>query len=578
MRLRFAPALILALLLPAGPLSAQEARILPLGDPVYRQAEELFLNARLVPPLEDTPVVVEELRERLQQLRERALDPQLSRQAGALSESLVLPQQPVSPILELGFSSFYEGDPDLEHFIPAMEFDGETFTKPGKAERHLDFGSLYTLSEVPSLVKTGLQFQVGGWALLAQPELRLPLSSLLRYPTGTNLPVAPIRADTNFPYRGIASSWGRFWELRFGRDKLQLGPGRLGSLGLSGRVPYYDYAKARLHLPWVSYSAYLVRLNPIMTKEESDYLDAIYAGVISNPEDNTGYEKIRKDKTKHLAASKLEFRPWDWLTLTITQFNLIGGRYPQFIDFNPLIIFHNTYEEGMYGVPLDLTFTAVPLAGLKLYGEFYLYDVQSSEEVGSSGNPAAAAYQIGLTALSDPYFRLGPGRFRLDCEFNLVDPWVYGKYNDLRKFTSRIVYVEPYEGRFWVDYPLGFYLGPDALALSLELSYGRPGEWEASLSWLREGKGAVDLYGYGEDSDFSHQEDFHRQGLLTHNDKEGLEVQWSDTVKLAGYLLPRKNLTLSAWASLTWVRNHFGEPGDDQLYPRLGLSAVWKLF
>jgi hypothetical protein len=64
--------------------------------------------------------------------------------------------------------------------------------------------------------------------------------------------------------------------------------------------------------------------------------------------------------------------------------------------------------------------------------------------------------------------------------------------------------MESYVGRFWVDYPLGFYLGPDAIDLNLYLSYGIPGVWEAQLHWNMNGQGSIDLYGWGNDNDYTH--------------------------------------------------------------------------
>ena len=175
---------------------------------------------------------------------------------------------------------------------------------------------------------------------------------------------------------------------------------------------------------------------------------------------------------------------------------------------------------------------------------------------------------------STPFFTLGPGRFRLDGEASYTDPWVYGKYYDLRKFTSRIIYIESDVGRFWVDYPLGFYLGPDAVDFNLCLSYGIPGKWEALLYWNMNGMGSIDLYGWGEDNDYTHAgEDGYP---LTHA-PTGI-VQWTNNITLSGYWTIIKNLTISTWYRLRIVKNRYNIEGDDFIFHYVGTNVVWKVY
>jgi hypothetical protein len=322
-----------------------------------------------------------------------------------------------------------------------------------------------------------------------------------------------------------------------------------------------------LQLSW-----YFIRLNPIITQAESDYLDYIYDHPGAHPEDNTGYEKIHNDRSKYYAIAKLWYKPLSWLTFSVTQTNLISGRVPQITDFFPLILYHNTFEDGMYGVPVSATMQAVPYKGIKIYATYYFYDAAVADETGSSHNANASAYQGGFSLLSTPFFTLGPGRFRLDGEFNWVDPWTYNKFYSLRKFTSRFVYVDPYSGRYWVDYPLGFYLGPDAMELAFRLAYGQPDKWEAQLSWQHRIKGEIDLYGYGLDSDYSHQADFPVNGGLSGT------KEYSDILSLDGYFTPVPNVKLNGWFSYHWVRNRFNAAGEQAYYGELGISCIWKIF
>lgn len=550
---------------------SEESWILPLGSSYYNQAEELFLNEGMVPPLEEKPLVADELIRLLNELKSKTRASLLSEKVNAIIENLTLPFPLFSPVLESGLYAGYNSETDREHYIQTYDLDGE---ETGPDKKILDFRSLYDINEIPSMLKIGFITQYGGWSFLFQPELRASNSQLLHDYHATNLPSDLLYLDLNFPRRGIITYYKPPVEARLGRDKLHIGPGKWSTLTLTRYMPYFDYAKFRFFHQWVSLSCCLISLDPTISKNECDYLDDMYEND-TNPESNAQYQgKSYIDRLKHLVMASLSLDPLSWLHLRISQLNLVGGRPLEIYDFNPLNIFHNNYQEGTYSVPISLSATVVPYKGIKLYVDYFLYDMALGDEEGKSSNPGASAYQGGFTLLSTPFFKTGPGRLRLDCEVSYVDPWAYGKFYNLRKFTSRIITIEPSVGRFWVDYPLGFYLGPDVIDVHLCLSYGIPGSWEGILHWNMNGTGEIDLYGWGEDNDYTHagEEGDPESGAPT-----GM-VQWTNNITLSGNWTVIKDLTLSAWYRIRIVENQYNVEGEDFIFHYLGINALWKIY
>jgi hypothetical protein len=560
------------------PAVFSESWIIPLGDPVYEQAEELFISDGKVPPLEELPLVADELKNALSGLAASSSDPDITRNARNLDDSIVLPLPVFNPILEVGFSMEHDSETGRQHMIPTYDlYDNPADPgNTGPDKSILDFNSMYEINELPSVIKAGFSVQAGGFSLLFAPEIRETTTGLLEDDNLINIPLDLTQINYySLPFRAISAYYSPPFEVRLGRDKLKLGPSRWCGMTLNSYMPYYDYLKARLFVPGFSFSCYIINLNPIITSNESEYLNNLttdeYKKLENNgPKNGDPY----MDRFKNLILSRVAFTPWEWLSFTFTQCNLIGGRPPEISDFNPLLVFHNNFDEGTYSVPVSLSVTYVPYKGIRLYGEFYFYDAPAGDETVPTENPLAIAYQVGLTVLSNPFFSLGPGRFRLDAEFSYADPWTYGKAYDLRKFTSRIVYVESFVGRYWVDYPLGFYLGPDVIDIHFCLGYGIPGQWEAELHWNTTAKGQVDMYGWGADNDYYH---IGEPGFALGFAPSGTAA-WTNSLTLSGYLDLGSGVTVSAWYRLSHIKNRYNIADHGGFFHYAGVSVLWKIY
>jgi hypothetical protein len=566
-------------------LQAQESWLLPIDSPLYREAEELFLCQGVVPPYEELPLAAEELRERLRALAQKAGDEEQVKVLNAMIDRIVLPFPVVSPIIETALSGFYNSEPG--RFSNVILYDGRS-PDLSNSNNHdsldnglpiYDYTPFYEANNMPSLLKAGVIIHFLGFALLFQPELRQTHYGLLSDGTFATLPFDFSRFDVaNTPLVGLLNFYSPNFEARVGRGPLHSGPGKWSSLSLSRTMPYFDHARVRFRYEGFSLTTTIVTLNPDISSMESGYLDYLYDNNL-NPEANGGTNgRIFRERIKNYINVNCTIRPWDWLSFTFMQTNLVGGRPIDIADFNPLNIFHNNFDDGSYSVPVLLSATVVPFKGVKVYAEFLFYDAAAGDEVlYPDSNPGAIALQGGFSLLSTPYFNFGPGRFRLDFEATYVDPYCYGKFYDLRTFTSRFTYIDPGPGRYWVDYPLGFYLGPDCLDFHAVLNYGQPGVWEIGLEWQTTGRGEVDLYGYGDDANYTPPRS--ASGAAPTGTAE-----WRHSIGANFFIEIIKNLTLDCWYRLIFVNNRFNPAlrqniaGDNQVFHALGLAVKWKIF
>jgi hypothetical protein len=553
-------------------LGADESWLISKDDVLYQRAEELFISAWMAPALDELPLAAGDLRRNLEHVRAHTTDRDLQQRAASLLEALRQDHPLFGFNLTAGLSLQSTTDPDRYHFIQTQDL----YASMGDDVAFLDYNSLYQTARTPPFYSPGFILQLLGMSLQVRTNLQSSHSFLLSNQTSFNFPSSFQALTAALPSQAILSYHADPFEFRIGRDGMKLGPGTWGSMTLNSRIPYFDYLKARFFLgSTFSLSLYVINLNPVISAAESVYLQDMYDGVIPNPEVNADTNgKPFIGASKNLILSKLTIAPWPWLSLSITQTNLVGGRDPILADIIPFNIFHNLFAEGVYSCPLSVTATVVPYKGIKLYGEFFLQDVQAGDESDPTVNPGAAGYQAGLVLLSDPFFSLGPGRFRLNAEWSYVDPWVYVRYYSVRQYTSRFVYWDPLAGELWIDYPLGFYLGPDAVDINVSLAYGVPGAWEVELWWNLNGLGNIDIFGWGPDADFSKvgQPGYPLSGAPTPT------AQWTNTWRLSAYVQVTPRTKLSVWYMIKYVINRYHVPGDNRFFQAGGVQLDWTLF
>jgi len=581
-------------------LQADDASVLRFGDPRVKAAEEAFILAGLDPPLLEQPVLQGALRDELLSLDDA--------DASRLAAELKPEPRPLAFGAATNLSGGYSGIPDRDaKILPSEQFDSKLYSdlvtngspttaklsdvfsaNPSTVDNRI-FRTTETMNAalaVPSVLDLRLRLLVDPVALDFDPELRQASNWYrnggpfdLNYALFTDLS----RTDDNVPYRGIATFLSGPFELRMGRDKLQLGPGRASTLSYNAAIPWADYAKASVAAGPLSLSWYYIRLNPYLTDDERYYMDAVNKYPNLNADPTAYYELIDTAAEKNLAIGRLTWRICPWATVVLTQNDLVGGRSMQLSDFNPFILWHNLFQEGVYGVPGMLEASVVPLKGLRLYGQYLLYDANVADEVGSGDdNAGASAYLAGFNWILKPFDQGGAQadtRIRFDLEATYTDPWVYGKAYSLRQFTSRFIFVEPYYGRIWVDYPIGPSFGPDCADLDLKISFGKPEGWDLALTGGYRIMGSIDLIGYGAGSDYSHQSDYHYSGLVMVLNGQLPDQRLRVGFEAASPAFQIGRLSYHGTASLqgTWSQNYGFSPGAQRFWADASLCLTASL-
>ena len=441
------------------------------------------------------------------------------------------------------------------------------------------YTAYYAAWKMPSPVKIDASIISGPFGVSYSQDIRPSFSNLSNNRGLTNVPLDINVIDVNFPYRTYINYYSDGVEASFGRDRLQSGPGR-HSLTLNEQIPYYDYIRLRLKTGAISHTTYLIRLNPVLSSGEMQYINYLYDNWNEDSfvEPNASWNPRTFDQSKHYILSKLSLSPLNWLHFDFTQMHLVGGRVPQLPDFNPLMVYHNLYEEGQYSVPVSFAIALLPIDGLKLFGELLIYDLEFGNETISedSTNPNALAYEVGITYVTPQLKKPKNGYFRFDYEWNYVMPWTYVEESSYRNMTSRVVFTDPYNGRKWVDFPLGFYLGPDSFE-SCFSALLRKGRWNVRLEWTFTGKGSVYLEGYGPSSPIANKALYSQNGLLTEKPNE--RITYENDISITGNIaLPVRSgeLSLTSKLGVHHRQNISHVPGRDDIYPVAAIGIQYK--
>ncbi len=169
-----------------------------------------------------------------------------------------------------------------------------------------------------------------------------------------------------------------------------------------------------------------------------------------------GSDSRNLSEVKHIIGHRLEFNFGDF-EMSLGEINIIGGRYPDFIDINPLMIYHNNYRGNSNVIgSLDLTYKT-PFANY--YFEFSMDDFVLPEERDGSTIP----FTYGLAYGTNLNLPIG----NLIIEKSFTSEWMYITYaQHYMTHSVRHYYPSKTVPRL-ADYPLGFLYGPDTDMFSI---------------------------------------------------------------------------------------------------------------
>lgn len=258
--------------------------------------------------------------------------------------------------------------------------------------------------------------------------------------------VKSFRADFNQAYLDL-----RIGGLRicFGRRGIFWSTARFGALALSDNSPPFDALMLELDLTGgIRLAAFSAMLDEMWNDQRERYL-----------------------ARRFLSAHKASWSPTDRLEIGVGEVVLYGGdvRYPNSGYLNPLIPYYATQFNSNLddNVMFDFDLSAIPVEGLRVYGELLIDDLQYR-----GSGPNAVAFTAGFYRAGDPDISL---------EYTRANRWVY---------THRVTECQ------YVHFGsiIGDPIGPDGDRVTLEISrFIDQSTWAGlRLSYARKGEPTVE--------------------------------------------------------------------------------------
>jgi len=242
--------------------------------------------------------------------------------------------------------------------------------------------------------------------------------------------------------------WEKPWlRIKAGQDALRWGPGQHGHLAVSSNMP----------------PATQIALSTRFKRFQFNSVHAFLQSSLG---------------AKYLAGHRVDFCLSNNLYIGAAETVIYGNRDIELAYLNPLMLYHiaehHLGDHDNNSLSIDFTLFARP--GVRLYGEWFIDDMTSTEPLLRFYGNKFAFLLGGM--LSAP---LGVQNLDLTCEYARIEPFVYSHYDSINIYTH-------------YDKIIGHWLGPNADSWYVCAGYqvGRDFRLEAFLERQRKGPGQAD--------------------------------------------------------------------------------------
>lgn len=318
----------------------------------------------------------------------------------------------------------------------------------------------------------------------------------------TNFTYKPSELDINVPTNAYAIWNNPVGYVQFGRfavDDLKVSKNDI----LIGGAPYHDGVHWRLALGIFRYDFLLSSLNAWLF---GDVVDPVTGCPPEGTEANvqkctTGEEQMPNQRNRVYSENvkNLLFHRFGIETnrfwMYVVEEAVEGGKELEFRSFSPFIYWHNNYATGYTAVTTSLEAGYKTHYGAKFYGQIQMQDINSpvGEDDDKGTSRSILNYMVGYYQELETA-RLGKFSWRIDVV--RTDPVANNEKLPLLKYTSRRNYRSnfreqddpDYADAYFVDYPIGYRRGPDAIDLWVDLGWSHNAHaLELEFGWLRQG-------------------------------------------------------------------------------------------
>jgi hypothetical protein len=274
-----------------------------------------------------------------------------------------------------------------------------------------------------------------------------------------NLIPASKHFDFQWPKRAVFSVGSQHWNLTFSRDRISWGNSRIGNFILDDHVDFHEYLRFTAFSKYFKYEALTV------------FFDTYYAD---------------EPHIRMLLAHRLEFRPWEKLTLAISENVMYKDDFLDVRFLNPSFIYHNLHQRSKFNAIAHAELAYVPVSGIRLYGQFALDQAVAPNE-DPDEEDTAWALSLGLEVAKP----LEKGVLSSALEASMALPSMY------RRDSVDFLMIRRYAGLgrtvHLLDY-IGSPYGGDAVVFLSETTYHVPSAGTLSLTLITALKGEIDMY------------------------------------------------------------------------------------
>ncbi len=302
----------------------------------------------------------------------------------------------------------------------------------------------------------------------------------------TNWIEDPSYIDWAFPFEAYIGAEYRQFSFSLGRDSLNWGPGKSGTLFISDAPDFYDFLQASFIATNLSYRFLWITLDP-----------TVLPGELPNRADVVAW-------SKNLFVHRGEALFFNRLAFSVTEALVLGGKAADISYMNPFLIFHNRWAWDALYLPykaaaslLSFELRLNPWRFIEAYGSFAMNQFQTPFEKdrydsAASVIPDAFAWLAGIEAI----YPLFGGWFHIGYEAVYTNPWMYIRENMLNSFVwrRRLPTNVPNYHFAYKDAPIGYEYGPDVMVNYVSVGFDAPGLVSINANFKRTAKGEQTLY------------------------------------------------------------------------------------
>lgn len=348
-----------------------------------------------------------------------------------------------------------------------------------------------------------LSFKAGykDFHFLLEAPLRKDLEAWYNSELKTNLTYKPSELDINVPINAYAKWYNPVGFVQFGRfnpEGLKVSKNDI----LIGGLPYHDGIHWNLNLGIFRYDFLLSSLNAWLFGDDVNletgcpydenseaYAQKCRTGLVSNQRNRIYTENVKNLVFHRIGIETRKF----WIY--VVEESVIGGKSLEFRSINPFMFWHDNYATGYTSAATSVEFGYKTSNGAKFYSQINMEDIASpvGENKKMGTNRSIINYMVG-------YFHeletRNYGKFSWRLDVVKTDPVANNSKLPLLKYTGRRNYrsnyreqgVSDYADAYFVDYPIGYRRGSDALDLWFDMNWS----WNVhtaslTLAWLRQG-------------------------------------------------------------------------------------------